>query len=121
MLPVETDMTRTATFLTLAVAAALTACSTAAPLLDRSNVQADVISTPPLETLTNETMLLVSLDDGTVIKQTINLTADVCFKMNSSSETTCLTQGEAIVDPDTNSIVGYEMIEDKIDLYAASE
>ncbi len=114
-------MTRTAIYAALATAAMLTACSTAVPLTDRSNVQDDIIATPPIETPNHETILLVSLDDGTVIKQTVNLTADLCFKLNSSSETTCLTQGEAIVDPDTNAIVGYEMIEDKIDLFAASE
>ena len=68
----------------------------------------------------NETILLVSLEDGTVIKQTIASDADFCFKQNSVSSTICLTQGAAVVDPDSNTIVGFEMIEDRIDLVAQS-
>lgn len=70
---------------------------------------------------TRETMLLVSLDDGTVIMQTINSGADVCFKRNSDSSTTCLTQGEPVIDPATNKVIGFEMIEAHIDLVASSD
>lgn len=66
----------------------------------------------------NETTLLVSLEDGSVIKQTINFIADVCFKKITSSETSCFTQGDPIIDPETNAILGYEMIEAHIDLIA---
>jgi len=68
-----------------------------------------------------ETMLLVSLDDGSVILQTISSSADLCFKMNSASTTTCLTQGAPVIDPDTNAIIGFEMIEDQIELVAKSD
>ena len=68
----------------------------------------------------NETILLVSLEDGTVIKQTIASDADLCFKQNAVSSTICLTQGAAVLDPDTNAVVGFEMIEDRIDLVAKS-
>lgn len=68
-----------------------------------------------------ETILLVSLDDGTVIKQTIHTSADICFKNNSDSSTTCLTQGAPVIDPSTNAIVGFEMIEDRIDLVAKQD
>lgn len=70
---------------------------------------------------THETILLVSLDDGTVIRQTIDIDADLCFKNNSESSTICLSQGEAIVDSATNRIIGFEMIEDRIDLVAKSD
>lgn len=66
----------------------------------------------------HETILLVSLDDGSVIMQTINSSADLCFKSNSGSTTTCLTQGAPILDPSTNTVIGYEMIEDRIELVA---
>lgn len=69
----------------------------------------------------HEAMLLVSLDDGTVIKQTINVAADVCFKQNSNSSTTCLSQGEPIIDAATNRVIGFEMIEDHIDLIAKTD
>lgn len=69
----------------------------------------------------SQTMLLVSLDDGTVIKQMISVDADVCFKQNSSTSTTCLTQGAAVIDADTNAILGFEMIETHIDLIAKTD
>jgi len=65
-----------------------------------------------------ETILLVSLDDGSVIMQTISTSADICFKQSTTSSTTCLTRGEPVVDPSTNAIIGFEMIEDQIDLVA---
>lgn len=70
--------------------------------------------------LPRETVLLVSLDDGSVIKQTIRSTAELCFKKNSESATTCLTQGAPILDPATNAVIGYKMIEEHIDLVAKS-
>ncbi len=66
----------------------------------------------------HETILIVSLEDGSVIMQTINSSADFCFKSNSASSTTCLTQGAPIFSPDTNAIIGFEMIEEQIDLIA---
>ena len=65
-----------------------------------------------------ETVLLVSLDDGSVIKQLIDSDADICFKQISSSATTCLSEGAPIVDSATNTIIGVEMIEDHIELVA---
>ena len=65
-----------------------------------------------------EAVLLVSLEDGSVIMQTISSGADLCFKTSVASSTTCFTQGAAIVSPDTNDIIGFEMIEDQIDLIA---
>jgi len=69
----------------------------------------------------HQTMLLVSLEDGSVIKQSIDGYADICFKQSSSSSTTCLTEGDAIVDPATNTVIGFEMIEDHIDLIAKQD
>lgn len=69
----------------------------------------------------HETILLVSLEDGSVIKQTIHSSADLCFKKNSDSATTCLTQGAPVIDPITNDIIGFEMLEDHIELIAKSD
>ena len=66
-----------------------------------------------------DTVLLVSLEDGSVIKQIISVDADICFKQNSKSQTTCLVQGAPIYDA-TNAVIGYEMIEKQIDMFAAS-
>ncbi len=74
-----------------------------------------------LDPAAKETILLVSLDDGTVIMQTIHSTADICFKSASRSSTTCLTRGAPIIDPITDTTVGFEMIEDQIDLVAKQD
>ena len=99
----------------------LCACGTNAPLPDQARSGPDSIPVYKVQDRQHETILIVSLEDGTVIKQTISVDADVCFKMNSSSATTCLTQGEPIIDPVTNTIIAYEMIEDHIDLIAKSD
>ncbi len=70
---------------------------------------------------THDTVLLVSLDDGSVIMQTINTGADVCFKKNSDSFTTCFTQGKPVIDPVSNTVIGFEMIENHIDLIAKTD
>ncbi len=53
--------------------------------------------------------------------QTINSSADLCFKKNSESATTCLTQGDPVYDPATNAVIGFEMIEDHIELVAKAD
>ena len=92
----------------LACVIALSACSTQTAAV-------------PQATEHHETVLIVSLEDGSVIKQTINSSADFCFKSSSGSSTTCLAQGDAIVSHDTNAIIGFEMIEYQIDLIAKTD
>lgn len=101
----------------LVVALAVSACSNHGATPARSTD-----STASLSSIVpRETVLLVSLEDGSIIKQTINSSADFCFKSNSASTTTCLTQGEPVIDPATNTVVGFKMIEDRIDLVAKSD
>ena len=92
----------------LAAALALSGCSTGM-----------TTTQPPASD--RETVLLVSLEDGSVIKQTIASSADVCFKTITASSTTCFTQGAAIISPDTDTVIGFEMIEDHIDLIAKTD
>ncbi|MBT8078478.1 MAG: hypothetical protein KJO31_07855 [Gammaproteobacteria bacterium] len=66
----------------------------------------------------SETILLVSLEDGTVIKQMISVNADICFKQNTNSATICLTEGEPVLDESTNAVIGFQMIENEIELIA---
>ncbi|MBU2676901.1 MAG: hypothetical protein KJP16_07425, partial [Gammaproteobacteria bacterium] len=66
-------------------------------------------------------ILLVSLEDGSVIKQTIISSAEMCFKKASDSSTTCLSQGAPVIDPYTNDVIGFEMIEEHIDLVAKTD
>lgn len=74
-----------------------------------------LVSTISFDTA-NQTVLLVSLEDGTVIKQMIDVAADICFKQASSTATTCLTEGAPIIDSTTDTLIGIEMIENQIDL-----
>lgn len=62
------------------------------------------------------TMLLVSLSDGSIIRQEIDVDADVCMKGNSEPLTTCLKRGEPVYDADGQSIVGYRMQREEIQL-----
>ena len=92
----------------LACIIAMSACSTQTAAVSQTTEQ-------------HETVLIVSLEDGSVIMQKINSNADFCFKSSSGSSTTCLTQGAAIVSHDTNAVIGFEMIEDQIDLIAKTD
>lgn len=96
----------------LLVVASLGACSTASSLSQPQRESAREIVE------THDTVLFVSLEDGSVIRQTIASDADYCFKNSFDSATTCLTQGAAMVDPDTNVVIGFEMREGHIDLIA---
>lgn len=75
------------------------------------------VQTPAVEAPESSTVLLVSLQDGSIVKQDIDLDADICMKSNTSSVTTCFYQGDPIVDPDTDQIIGYHMQSEQIDLY----
>ncbi|MDH3546241.1 MAG: hypothetical protein OEN22_04040 [Gammaproteobacteria bacterium] len=99
----------------------LGACSISATNPTATAAAPGLTATNVVHAQTHRTMLLVSLEDGSVIKQTIDGHADVCFKQISDSATTCLTQGDAIIDPATNAVIGYEMIEDHIDLVARTD
>ena len=65
-----------------------------------------------------EAILLVSLEDGSVIQQTVQLDADICFKTNGVSTTTCLTRGAPIMDQGDGGVIGYEMSPSEIELIA---
>lgn len=108
-----------ATLLPLAVI--LGACSTSGVNPTPAQEVARDVAVPVRQELPRETVLLVSLEDGSVIKQTIISGADLCFKMNTESSTTCLTQGAPVFDPASNTVIGYEMIEDHIELIAKSD
>ncbi len=105
----------------LVLPALLIACSI------HASPPAPIESAPGLTTISNangsrpEAILLVSLEDGTVIKQTISVDADVCLKESTSSSTLCFSQGDAIFDAATNTLIGFEMIEERIDLVAKTD
>ncbi len=72
---------------------------------------------PAVQAPESSTVLLVSLQDGSIIKQDIDLDADICMKSNASSVTTCLYKGDPIFDPDTDQLIGYHMQSEQVDLY----
>ena len=93
--------------------AGLTACSHA-PIQSETKTEssAEVVQTSDAE---HSTILLVSLEDGSIVRQTVELGADICVKALESATTTCLTQGEPIVN-NSGIVVGYEMLAETIEL-----
>lgn len=60
--------------------------------------------------------LLVSLNDGSIISQTVAIDADICMKSNSSPVTQCLRRGEPVYDPAGQTVIGYRMERSEIEL-----
>lgn len=102
----------------LSVTALLVAAAALASLPSAADVAFDPQDGQKVVDELPETILLVSLDDGTIVMQKIRSSADICFKQNSDSATTCLTQGAPVVDPESNAVIGFEMIEETIQLVA---
>ena len=99
----------------------LGACAVDATHAPLSATSPTRLQATPVDNSHDQALLLVSLDDGTVIKQTIDSDADICFKVNSEALTTCLTEGAPVIDPNSDTVIGYEMIEARIDLVARSD
>ena len=62
-----------------------------------------------------DTILIVGLEDGSFVRQTVALGADICVKQLDNPTTTCLRQGDAIFNG-TGVVVGYEMLSETIEL-----
>ena len=75
------------------------------------------VTVPPNE-LPSEAMLLVGLQDGSIIQQYVSVDADICFKENSASSTTCYTRDTPIWDTVGDTIIGYRMQRTQIELLA---
>ncbi|NND53786.1 MAG: hypothetical protein HKN56_02310 [Gammaproteobacteria bacterium] len=63
----------------------------------------------------NTALLLVSMEDGSIIAQQIDLPADVCMKSISDPRTTCFHQGAPIIQG--QETVAYEMTPTEHELY----
>ena len=91
----------------------LAACSTAPVQTElTAEPSAAVVRTSDTEA---STILLVSRADGSIVRQTVQLGADICVKALESSTTTCFTQGEPVVN-NRGVIVGYEMLAETLEL-----
>ena len=104
----------------LLVVLAAAGCSSSTAVLEPEHGRtASLVSQVSLESA-NQTVLLVSLEDGTVIKQMIDVGAEICFKQATSTATTCLVEGAPIIDALTDTVIGIEMVEQHIDLVGKS-
>jgi hypothetical protein len=65
--------------------------------------------------INGETILIVGLEDGSFVRQTVALGADICVKQLDNPTTTCLRQGDAIFN-NMGVVVGYEMLSETIEL-----
>ena len=75
-------------------------------------------SQPPIDPVNPESaMLLVAMSDGRFVMQEIAFDADICWKVNDSPKTGCFKKGDPVIDPDTDRIVGYEMIKSDLSLH----
>lgn len=75
------------------------------------------VTQPPAPTRP-QALLLVSLEDGSIIRQDIDIDADVCMKTNTDVATTCFKRAEPIFSTDNLHIIGYYMERSEISLYA---
>lgn len=64
-------------------------------------------------------LLLVSLADGQLVLQEIEIDADVCMKSNAAPATRCFKRGAPIYAADSSTIVAYEAVTRELDLHAA--
>jgi len=92
---------------TLAVASLFAGCATVEPAASEAPEQ--------------EAVLLVSLQDGSIIEQSIDVDADVCLKQIQDSLTTCYARREPIYDNAGRTIIGYRMERKQIQLIPKSE
>lgn len=92
--------------------ALLSACASNHPALVHDAQE----SQPPVAA--NEAMLLVSLDNGQLVLQHVDIDADICMKSNASPETRCFKRGEPIYDVDASTIVAYHLELRNLSLHA---
>ena len=52
----------------------------------------------------------MALDNGTVIRETANVDADVCLRNVALDLTLCYAKGTPRIDPVTGEVVGHEMV-----------
>lgn len=72
----------------------------------------------PIATSMHQALLLVSLADGQLVLQDIEIDAEFCMKSNASPETRCFKRGEPIYSADSSTIIAYEAVAQDLDLHA---
>ncbi len=90
----------------------LAACSASFPPQDSPPVAA----TTPQHS--DGALLLVSLDDGQLVMQHIDVDAEFCMKSNADPATRCFSRGQPIYDPATATVIAYQLETSELDLYA---
>ena len=89
-------------------------CSSNFPVAD-GQPQADASAENP-----GGALLLVSLDDGRMVLQHVDIDAEFCMKINANPATRCFARGDAIYDPATAAVVAYQLESSDFDLYSKS-
>lgn len=90
----------------------LAACTSNFPMQDELSPAGAAAVAP------TNALLLVSLDDGQLVMQHIDVDAEFCMKSNADPATRCFSRGEAIYDPTTHALVAYQLEASELDLYA---
>ncbi len=90
----------------------LGACASNFPVEDKQPQAAATTASHP------GALLLVSLEDGQLIMQHIDVDAEFCMKSNADPATRCFARGAAIYDPTTDTVVAYQLETSELDLYA---
>lgn len=98
--------------LVLLSVALLTACASNHPAVMHQSES--LAAEPPRP----EALLLVSLEDGQLVMQHIDVDADFCMKSNENPETRCFKRGEPIYDADAITIVAYHLESRDLALHA---
>ncbi len=78
-----------------------------------------VSATPAASITTPQALLLLSLADGQLVLQDIDIDADVCMKSNTAPATRCFKRGAPIYADDASTIIAYEAVARELDLHAA--
>lgn len=101
--------------LVLMSVALLAACASNHPAVMH---QSAAITEEPAEPARPEALLLVSLEDGQLVMQHVDVDADFCMKSNADPQTRCFKRGEPIYDADASTIVAYHLESRNLDLHA---
>ena len=65
-----------------------------------------------------EALTLTSHQDGTIRRHGSAVRGEVCVKSETLAVQSCYARGEPIVDPETQRVIGYQMVMTSLDMQA---
>jgi hypothetical protein len=102
--------------MTAVTLAALGAGCASAPEAEQADAAAEPAIVATSAPVREPATLLVSLSDGSIISQSIDVDADICMKANASPVTRCLSRGAPVYDSEGITVIGYRMEPTEIEL-----